>query len=102
MVPDPSFKPFGLISILITWMGLLFLLYKWKGNKSMSFSLHAAQTKAGQIYYFILFSITLPLFFLFILRWYAPFLGLSNIFIAVVLVGILGQILAIIVPAVGG
>lgn len=102
VTPDPFFKSFGVVSIALTWIGLLLLLYKWKGDKSLSFSHHAAQTKAGQIYYFVLFAITLPLFFLFIWRWYVPTLKLPDVFIGIVIVGILGQLLAVLVPALGG
>lgn len=100
--PDPSYKFLGLLSITIVWSGLIFLLYKWRGNKSMSFSLHAAQTKAGQVYYFFLFLITLPLFYLFILKWYIPSLDLPGASTYFVTAGVLGQLLAVIVPAAGG
>lgn len=99
---DINYKFFGLFSITLVWAGLLFLLYRWPGNKSMTFSLHAAQTKGGQIYYFLLFLIMLPLFYLFILHWYVPALNLPNIFTYLVTVGVLGQLIAVIVPAVGG
>lgn len=102
VLPDPAFKSLGLISIIMAWTGLLFLIYRWRGNKSMSFSLHAAQTKAGQIYYFILFAITLPLFFAFVLKWYVPALNLPSLFTYLVAIGVAGQIIAVIVPAVGG
>jgi len=100
--PDINFKLFGLLSIVIVWAGLFFLLYKWRGNKSMSFSLHAAQTRGGQIYYFLLFLITLPLFYVFILKWYIPTFDLPNAFTYLVTAGVLGQLLAVIVPAVNG
>ncbi len=99
---DPSFKFLGILSILIVWSGLLFLLYKWPSTKSMSFSLHAAQTRAGQIYYFFLFLITLPLFYLFVVKWYVPALDLPPAFTYLVIAGVLGQLLAVIVPAVEG
>lgn len=102
MVADPAFKSLGAISIGLTWAGLIFLLYKWKGNRSLSFSLHAAQTRAGQIYYFFLFVITLPLFYLFVIRWYVPALHLPTLFTVIATIGILGQVIAVLVPAVGG
>lgn len=101
-LPDPSFMPLGIISISITWIGLLFLLYKWRGNKSMSFSLHAAQTRGGQVYYFLLFIITLPMFYLFVSNWYVQELKLPSTFTLLVAIGILGQIAAVIIPSVGG
>jgi hypothetical protein len=102
ITPDPTFKLLGLLSIIIVWTGLLFLLYKWRGNRSMSFSLHAAQTKSGQIYYFFLFIIVLPLFYLFIIKWLAPTLNLNNNFTYLIGLGVVGQLLAVLVPALPG
>jgi hypothetical protein len=68
----------------------------------MSFSLHAAQTKVGQLYYFGLFGVTLPMFYLFVTRWYVPALALPRIYVYLAIVAILGQLVAIIVPAVDG
>lgn len=39
-------KYLGLISIIFVWAGLIFLIRKWKGNVSMTFSQHAAQLVA--------------------------------------------------------
>lgn len=99
---DESFKPLGLLSITLTWLGLLFLISKWRGNKSMSFSLHAAQSRSGHIFYIMLFSITLPIFYLVIINWYVPSLNLPNLFTYLLIVGIIGQFIAVWVPAVGG
>lgn len=68
----------------------------------MSFSRHAAQTKSSQVYYFILFAIVLSLFYSFILMWFVPALGLSDNFVYIVTAGVLGQLLAILVPAIPG
>jgi len=102
ITPDTSFKSLGILSIIIVWGGLLFLLSKWRGDKSMSFSLHAAQTKSSKIYYFSLFLITIPLFYLFIIKWYVPSFDLPNIFTYFVTAGVLGQLIAVIVPAIKG
>ncbi len=102
MIPNESFKSLGIFSIVLMWLGLLFLIYNWRGNKSMSFSLHAAQSRGGHIFYILLFSITLPLFFLFIINWYVPALNLPNLFTYLLIIGIIGQLIAAWVPAVGG
>lgn len=68
----------------------------------MSFSLHAAQTRGGQIYYFLLFAITLPLFYLFVIEWFTPTLELGAEFNYLVTAGVLGQLLAVLVPATPG
>lgn len=101
-VADPDYKSLGLISIVATWLGLLFLIHKWPGNKSMSFSLHAAQTKTAQVYYFFLFGLTMPLFYLFVTHWFIPALQLPNLYTYLVILGIAGQVVAIAVPAIPG
>lgn len=95
-------KFLGLISIVLIWGGLLFLLYKWPGKPSMSFSLHAAQTKAAQIYYCFLFLVSLPLFYIFIVGWYVPTFQLNGWFITLTTVGVIGQLIAVAVPALPG
>jgi hypothetical protein len=100
--PDVTYKILGPLSISVTWLGLLFLIRHWKGNKSMSFSLHAAQTRTAQIYYFFLFGITLPLFYLFVTRWFVPALRLPRLYIYIVSVALLGQLIAILIPAIEG
>jgi hypothetical protein len=102
MIPNEAFKLLGLLSITIIWLGLIFVLYRWRGNKSMSFSLHAAQTKSGQLFYFFLFLTTLPLFYLFIVLWFVPTLQLGLLFVALTTVGIIGQFIAVIIPSLPG
>lgn len=102
MIPDSDFKIFGVLSVVLIWAGLLFTIFKWRGNKSMSFSLHAAQTRAGQVYYFFLFLATLPLFYLFIVKWYVPTFDLGLLFIILATVATIGQFVAASIPAVPG
>lgn len=92
----------GVISIVIIWLGLLYLINKWPGKPSMSFSLHATQTKGAQIYYFLLFLVSLPLFYIFIVGWYVPSLHLNSWFVVLTTIGVIGQLIAATVPAVPG
>lgn len=68
----------------------------------MTYSGHAAQTKQGIIYYFVVFSIHLFLFYLFVVNWFAPMFELPNIFSALLVVAIMGQLAGLLVPATGG
>jgi len=101
-VLEMSFKWLGLVAMILLWSGLIFLLHKWPGKKSMSLSLHAAQTKSSQVYYFFLFVIVLPLLYLFLVTWYVPTVGLSGIFTFLATIAFLGQLTAVIFPAVPG
>ncbi len=96
---DGDFKFLGLLSIIMIWLGLLFTIYRWHGDKSMPFSLHAAQTRVGLVYYFLLFWITMPLFYLFIVHWYVPRFDLGLPFVILTTIGVAGQLGATLVPA---
>lgn len=98
-MPDEHFKFLGIVSIVAIWIGLLFTIHRWRGDKSMSFSLHAAQTKAGLVYYFLLFWITMPLFYLFMVHWYTPRFDLGLPFVVLTTIGVVGQLSATLIPA---
>ena len=92
----------GLISILLTWAGLLFLIRKWKGNPSMTFSQHAAKTKNSQSYYFFLWLVCLPLFYWFMLSWFTPEFGFGLLFKVLVTLGSASLLVAAAVPETKG
>ncbi|MCA9333475.1 hypothetical protein KC963_00325 [Candidatus Saccharibacteria bacterium] len=96
------YEVLGPISIAQLWLCLWFMLRRWPGNKSMSYSAHAAATRKGIIYYFVIFSLHMFLFYLFVANWFAPTFNLPTIFTAILLVAILGQFTALIVPTTGG
>lgn len=98
MTPVDALKPLGAISIFVTWSGLLFLIYRWPGNRSMSFSNHAASAKAATVFYGLLFSATLPFFYIFIDKWFVPAESLPNYFTGLVFIGCIGQLIAVWVP----
>lgn len=92
------YREFGVVSVLIAVFGLCFLLLKWPGKTSMTFSQHAAQSKLASFYYFVLFSTTLPLFYLFMSRWFIPFFGISHMIYWFLIPGLLFQEVAVLVP----
>lgn len=96
------YKSLGPISIFVTWLGLAFLVYKWPGEMPMSFGLRAAQHKKSYLFYLILFVVTLPLFFVFIVKWFVPELRLPNKYVYLALAVIIFQLIVAIVPEVKG
>ena len=96
------YKSFGLLSIILIWAGLLYMIKKWPGNKSMSFSAHAAASRPGIVYYFTLFTTDLILFFLFVSKWLVPTLHLPYVFTTISFIAVLGQFIAICIPTTGG
>ncbi len=65
-------KNLGLLSIAVSWAGLIFLIRRWKGAKHMTFSQHAAQYKSSALYYAVLWSICLPLMAIYLFGWFTP------------------------------
>lgn len=96
------YKALGPISIVQLWLCLAFMVRKWPGNKSMSYSAHAAATRLGIIYYFVVFSVHLFLFYLFVVNWFVPTFHLPKLFSALLIVAMMGQLAALIVPTTGG
>lgn len=96
------YRELGVISIAIIWLGLIFLIVKWPGNRAMTFSQHAAQSRAALIYYFFLFVFTLPLFYLFMTRWFVPRFHFADMFMWFYTAGISMQLVAVTVPETKG
>lgn len=97
-------KMIGLLSIVVLWAGLLFLVWFWKNKKhrEMTFSQHAAQTRASQIYYFLLFALAMPPFVWFIISWFTPKFELPIWFNVLTVVASIFQAIAVSVPETTG
>ncbi len=93
-----DFQHLGLISISIIWAGLLFLILKWKGDVSMSFSQHAAQYKASRLFYIATFLFSLPLLYIFMISWFKEELDLSWLFVFLVTISSISMLIAAVVP----
>jgi len=96
------YKSFGWLSIVVIWTGLLYMIKKWPGNKTMSFSAHAASTRTGIVYYWLVFTAHLVLFYLFVSKWFVPTLQLPHVFTIITLVAVLGEFIALCIPTTGG
>jgi hypothetical protein len=57
----------------------------------MTFSEHAAQTRASKLYYVLLFSVTLPLLYLFFVQWFIPVHELGTAFALCIIVSLASQ-----------
>ncbi len=101
-MPNETYKPFALLSVVLLWTALVVLLRTWPGNKTMSYSKHAAATRAGAVYYFCTFAPTLVLLFLFVDKWFVPTFHLPTIFVTLTFIAVLGQFIALLIPSTGG
>lgn len=68
----------------------------------MTYSSHAALSKQGIVYYFLTFSVHLLLFTLFAIEWFVPSLELPAAFAWLLLIAVVGQLLALLIPSTGG
>jgi hypothetical protein len=92
------YKPLGLLSITITWLTLAFLLVKWSPQKGKSISQHAAASKQAYFMMGIVETIVLPLFYLFIVKWFVPHFQLPRLFTVTVSLSALGFFIAAWIP----
>jgi hypothetical protein len=92
----------GPVSIIWLWACLFLLILKWPGNISMTFSEHATKTRASILYYLLTFSTHLALFYIFIVKWFVPTYSLPTIFTILMSFALLGEFVALLIPATGG
>lgn len=102
MQPVDAFKPLGIVTVVMLICGLLFLLWRWPQGRHMTFSQHAAQHRSAIIYYFLIFTIILPLLLLFFIGWFAPAFQLPPLFTWLIIAAALFQYSVVIIPEVGG
>lgn len=96
------YKILGPIAVVQLWACLLFMIHKWPGNKSLTYSGHAATSKQASVYYFVVFTIHLVLLYLFVSRWFVPTFDLPLAFLNIIRIALLGQLIALLVPSTGG
>lgn len=77
---------------------MLFLITKWRGDKSMSFSQHAAANKHAFLTMAVMESIFLPMYFIFIATWFSYTFRLPPVFVFLNAVSVIGLLVAAWVP----
>jgi hypothetical protein len=102
MIADSAYKNLGFLAVLILFLGLAFLVYKWPQNKGLTFSQHAAAQRVSIGYYVGLFAVVLPLLNLFFIEWFVPVLRLSEWFIICVAVSSVAQFACTLIPETAG
>ena len=92
------YKPLGAIAIGIGWASLIFLVTRWRGDKTMSFSRHAAAHHSAYLFMAIMESIFLSLYFIFIATWYSHTFNMPILFLVLNAISVGGLIIAAWVP----
>ena len=97
-----SWDSLGLISVVASWLGLLFMIWYWKGSVDKTFSQNAARSKTTIIYYALLWLICLPLFSWFMLIPFYEALELNILFRIFAILASLGMLIAALIPETTG
>lgn len=91
-------KFFGLCLVLLSWAAGIYMLRKWRGLRSMSISQHAASNPAAlRLFASVLIAGGLA-FYVWLVRWFAPELNLSALFVVLITATFLTQIVAALIP----
>jgi len=93
------FKFLGLALVLVSWIAGIYLVKKWQGERSMPLSRHAARTDDASRLFTSVLIIGGFGFYIWLVRWFAPALGLSTVFIVLVTLAFAGQVITALVPA---
>lgn len=92
----------GLFASIFLAIALLTAEIKWGPDYQKTFSRLVARKRSSIIYYFIVFSLFLIAFSIFMAEWFTPHFNLPPVFTAFYAIGVLTQSICIIVPEVGG
>lgn len=95
-------KHLGLLTVLLLIVGLTFTVTKWKGGLHLTFSQHVATKRSSQIFYSLLFLVTLPILMIFFSAWLVPTKHLPNSFLWFAAIAVLFQIVCTWFPEEGG
>lgn len=96
------YKLFGPLSVAITGLAILLMVYMWRGDKGISISKNAAANRSSYLMMLVVQSVTLPMLFLFWSKWLVPTLELPLLFSIFAGLGCLGLLLAAWIPDVKG
>lgn len=79
-MPNEHIRYFGLYAIVAATAFIIFMLIKYRGNKSMTLSLHAASHPTAYVLFGIMATLSAALFYPFLLWWFAPTFRLPLLF----------------------
>lgn len=91
-----------LLTLVLSILGLGFLIIKWPGGIHMTFSQHAATNRSSKIFYSSLFMIALPILMVFFSAWFVPEKSLPVAFLWFAGIAVVFQIVCTWVPEDGG
>lgn len=93
-----NYKSLGILSMVLLISAAFFIITRWKGNEAMSFSQYAAKHRGAYFVLALSLTITLSMFYLFIINWFVPKFGLTLLFPRLLAVGIISELIAAWIP----
>jgi hypothetical protein len=102
MNPPEIYKLFEPLSVAITGLAIVFMVYTWKGDKGITISQNAASNRSSYLMMLVVQSLTLPMLFLFWSKWLVPTLELPLLFVIFAGFACLGLLLAAWIPDIVG
>ncbi len=93
---------FGILSVLLTWTSIGFILYVTERNLGRSVSHHAAVTARNHVIFGLIMTASLIFMFLFMYGWFIPYFQLPTIFSIIVGVALILELATTWVPLTTG
>lgn len=94
-------KSLGTISVITLIISLIYAQIKWGPDYSKTFSRLVAQKRSSIVYYFIVFSVFLTTFSIFMTTSFIPQFALTGLFTWVYFLGVVSQLICVITPETG-
>ncbi len=95
-------KQFGLIAYMLFVGSVAYMLFRWSGESTKTFSQNAARNQSSIIYYGIVLAVFLAMLSIFAYGWLIPTLLLPTTFSVVFGVGVAAEAIAGLVPETTG
>ncbi|HSX02801.1 MAG TPA: hypothetical protein VLI05_05820 [Candidatus Saccharimonadia bacterium] len=98
MQPIPELKYVGLYAVLLALVCISGMIWKWRGDRTMTISRHAAAHPQATLVFGFSITVTGLMFYAFLWFWFVPALGLPMLFSWLVSAAGIGQALAAWIP----
>jgi hypothetical protein len=96
------YRHFALVGFLVYWTSSLYMIHRWWGGRSVTFSLHAASNKTARKLFAIAVTIETVLYLLFAFKWFIPYYGMPFIFGVLISLTAIGHLIAGLIPETKG
>lgn len=98
MHPSLFARDLGVIAIFLCWATGFLIVHRWRGERTMSMSLHAAANKHAYMIFALILSLAAIASYLFFTQWFAITFHLPPVFNFIVTVAIVLQAVTAFVP----